>query len=363
MRLKFSLLYVALLAMSVHSGAQTARNPLNHEPARVKFQRSISSERLSEEVFYHADGSQFDKSSFVYDEDGRKKTEIFQRWNDDERTWQNVSQCNSVYEGNKEIAISSDWDMTTWKNASKVESVYDLKGNILYTLSYSWNDRADDWNTEPSMKNEWVYDENGRVTEYLKQSMNRETAVWNDYHARILYTYDGDGELSEEVYMSWNPENKSWTDRGKYSYSKEDQIHRVATSYIYASGKWVYDGKIIHIYDQEEKVIRSEYYGNILDNSLKAYCIYTYSDKLDSPEVIVTGNISVYPNPVVSSFELTVPEMFVGKTADIFDIYGRPVKTILVNNEKMQIDATGLSSGIYILKVGDKNAKFVIRRN
>lgn len=362
MKFKISFLSVVMVLMSVNAGAQTARNPLNHEPMRMsQHQRILTSERLSEDILYSADGSQLEKNSLIYNENGRKKTSLTQRWNDDDRQWQNVAQCEYTYDGDREIAITSTWSVSAWNSLSKVETVYSPEGRVLYALSYSWNDVSDDWNMNPSMKNEWVYDENGRMVESLKQTINKETNTWNDSHVRILYAYNEDGVLNEETYQLWNPTSQTWVDKGRYTFFKEDEQHTVAMSSFYSAGKWINDGKIMHTYDKEGKVMRSEYYGDALDNSLKAYCIYAYTDNFISPEVIVSENISVHPNPVVSSFELTVPKSFVGKVAGIFDIYGKPVKSMVVNSEKMQVSASGLSSGVYVLKIDNKSAKFVVK--
>lgn len=363
MKFKISLLSVVMGLMSANADAQTARNPLNHEPMRMsQHQSGFSAEKLSETVYYRADGSPFDKSSLVYDEAGRKKAEITQRRNDNDGQWQNVLQSEYFTVENKEIEVLSSWTAASfsWTKASKTETFYNTERKASYALSYSWSGISDDWSLTPSAKSQWIYDEKGRVTENLKQSMNKETNAWIDY-ARILYTYNEDGMLSEEIYQTWNPERKTWSDKGKYTFSKENDKHKVATSYFYTADKWVYDGKIIHSHDNDGRVVRSEYYGEATDNSLKVYCIYTYSDKYCLPKIEEVEAISVHPNPVVSSFELTVPASFVGKTAGIFDIYGKPMKTFVVTGEKMQVSVSGLPSGVYIIKTDDKSAKFVVK--
>ncbi|MDR2915272.1 MAG: T9SS type A sorting domain-containing protein [Tannerella sp.] len=361
MNLKISLLSVGLLTMSVCADAQTARNPLNREPASIALQKGISSWKLANEIFYHADGTQFDKRSLMYDENGQKTSDITQRWNEDDKSWQNASKSETIYGENKEVVISSVQNMTGWQKTSKVENVYGPEGRLAYSYSYSWNNNADDWFVDPSMRCEWIYDESGRVTEYLKQHMNKATGEWNDYDTRILYSYDGEGNLKEEIYQSWNSESESWTSGGKYTYSKDSERKKVAMSYICVSDKWVFDGKTIYSYDEEGKLARCEYYGNNTDESLNAYCIYTYSESVGTPVVLETKDINVYPNPVVLSFELTVPDVFVGKIANLFDVSGKLVKSMLISDEKTQVDVAGLSSGIYILKVSDKTKKLVIK--
>ena len=361
MNIKISLLSVFMLTMTVCVSAQTARNPLNHEPARVKIQNGISSWKLSDETFYQTDGMKFNKSSYVYDETGRSISDITQSWSKSDEEWQNTSKSDYIYRENKRIVLSSVMNVTGWQNTSKVEIMLDSECRQLYSLSYSWNSSIDDWSIDPILKCEWVYDENGLVTEYLKRYMNKETNEWNDYYARIIYSYDEEGIVNEELYQLWNKDSNSWINKGRYTYSKEGDNKKVAISYFYASDKWLFDCKTIYIYDNDGKIARSEFYRNKADAPLGAYSLFNYSEGEVLHKLSEVGDISVYPNPVISSFDLTVPESLVGKTASVFDVYGNFIKSVVVNNEKIQVDVSGISGGIYVLQIGDKTKKFIVK--
>ena len=360
MNLRFSLLAVVILTISVFSDAQTARNPLNHEPANVLLKMGNSSWKLSEEAFYRADGTEIDKRVFTYDESGRKISHTTLCWNEHDGLWQNSMKSDFVKEDNKSISVTSVGNMTGWQNSDKVESIYDQEGKRIYSLTYSWDNNNDDWAIDPSLKCEWSYDENGRVTEYIKVHADKGTGEWTAFEARIIYSYDKDGELAEELYQSWNAVGKLWENRGKYVYSKESGIQKTAVSFYFASEKCLPDGKIVYSYDEDGKLARCNYYGNNPDNSLSAYCLYTYAES-KCQVITETADISVYPNPVVSSFELTVPVMLVGNTANIYDVYGNFVKSLVATDEKTQVNVNGLSGGIYVLQIGDKTKKLVIR--
>ena len=360
MNLRFGLLSVVILTISVFSSAQTARNPLNREPANVLIKMGNSSWKLSEEAFYRADGTEIDKRIFTYDESGRKISHTTLSWNEHDGLWQNSLKSDFVQEDNKSVSISSVGNMTGWQNSDKVESVYNAEGKRIYSLSYSWDNNNDDWAIDPSLKCEWNYDENGRVTEYLKVHPDKGTGEWTTFEARILYTYDKEGELTEELYQSWNVDGKSWESRGKYVYSKDSGTQKTATSYYYVYDKYFPDGKIAYLYDEEGRLARCNYYGNNPENSLSAFCLYTYTES-KCQVISEMADISVYPNPVVSSFELTVPGALVGKTASIFDVYGNFVKSVVATYEKTQVNINGLSGGVYVLQIGDKTKKLVIR--
>ena len=360
MNTRISFLSIVFLTMSVYAGAQTARNPLNHEPARIALQKGISSWKLSGETFCHADGTHIDKRFYAYDESGRKISNTNQRWNKSDGAWHNSLKNDYAYEENKSITISSAGSLTGWQNTKKIESVYNSDRKHIYSLTYLWDNNIDDWSLEPELRCEWVYDVNGRAVEYLKKRIDKETNEWSLLEARILYSYDEKGTLIEELYQSWDMYGESWISSGKYTYSKDSEMQEVAMSYFYASDKWIFDGKIVYLYDSEGKLIRSECYGNSQEGSLKAYSLYTYSEN-SCPVISETADINVYPNPVVSSFDLTVPEALVGKTANIFDVYGNFVKSVIVNSEKTQISVNGMSGGIYVLQIGDKTKKLVVK--
>ena len=361
MNAKIGLLSVVMLTVSVCSSAQTARNPLNYEPARVMIKKKPSSWKLIEETFYRTDGTQFDKRSFTYDANGRVLSEVNQRNIDGGKSWQNISKYDYTYMDNKSIAISSKEGITGWQNTSKVETVSNQEGKATYSLSYSWNGSTSDWSIDPSLKCEWVYDENGRVSEYTKQYRNKETNEWNDSYARIIYSYNEDGEIFEESYQLWNVEHNLWVDAGKYNYSKGDENQKITISYIYASGKWVQDGKIVYMYDVDGKVTRGDFFGNSKEESLSAYCLYSYSEGPKCPVISDVEDINIYPNPAVSSFELTVADALVGKVANILDVWGKHAKSVIVSGNKTQVDVRELPKGIYVLHVGEKTKKLVVR--
>jgi hypothetical protein len=357
MNLKISLLLLAVLAWPFCSQAQTARNPLNLEPARVSLQKGNSSWKLSEEVFYHADGTPFDKRSFLYDENGRKTSELTFQLNKTDKTWHNATTSEYLYENGKEIVLN----MSGLQYTSKTEIISDAKGKSLYSFTYSWNRDADDWSVSPFLRNEWVYNEKGHLTTCLKQHINKSTNEWNDFDARIHYIYDETGALTEEIYQLWSVEQGQWTNRGKYSYANESANRKVAVSYIYASGNWVFDGKTVYIYDEQGKIARCEYFKNSTDNTPNAYSINTYSENAVIPEATETYDITVYPNPVISSFDLTVPEAFLGKTLYLFDPWGKQVKVLPVNNQTTTVDVTSLPSGVYLLKIADITKRIIIK--
>jgi len=373
MNFKISLLSIVIMAMPVCMEAQTARNPLNLEPARVTLQKRVSSWKLTEEIFYHADNTQFDKRSIVYDENGRRAADIIQSWNKNDKTWQITTQteyhCNNgipaVAKGsnNGRDAVANEVVITksNGQYKSKTEITPGSDSKPAYSQTYLWNKDSDDWHLHPSQRSVWEYNDNGQVTTCLKQNKKTNSNEWNNYYARILYMYNESGALIEEIYQTWNPELEQWINAGKYSYSKESEQKETAVSYFFASDRWIFDGKTVYIYDNDGKIVRSEHFRNNTDESLTVYSLFTYSEGKNCPVIIEPKEVNIYPNPAVSSFELTVPDVFFGKNAILFDVSGKQVKTIPVINGKTQVDVNGLSGGVYLLTIADITKKVIVQ--
>lgn len=361
MNLKMTLFSIAMLAVSVVSGAQNARNPLNYEPARVALQSKASTWKLSDETFYRADGAQFDKSSITYDENGRKVSELTQVWNRDKEIWQDATRKEYLYGEGEEVVIKSKATADGWTKMTKIENKLSATGLPLSSVSYVWDKQNEDWSLTPEFRSEWIYDRDNRVTTYLKQFSNKEIGGWFEPTVRILYTYNQLGDLSEELYQTLNVGADRWTPQGKYTYVKEGDKQYVAQSSVFASGEWMNDGKTIYTCDNDGKIIQGDFYEAKTGNSLKAFSVYTYSESVGCPVLTEAADISVAPNPVVSSFELTVPENLAGKTMNLFDMSGRLVKSMLVKDAKMQVYVGGLTSGVYILHIDCLTKKIVVK--
>jgi len=356
MNLKVILLAIIVGAVSVSSQAQTARNPLNFEPAQVTLQKYVLSKNLADELIYHADGRQIDKRSINYDNNGRKTKDVVLRWNETNKSWQNLMVSEFSYEEGKKIVSNS----SNRQNMSKTETVVDSNGKPVYSFTFSWDDGSDDWSVIPFMRCEWVYDTNGLATTYLKQYKNRKTNDWNAFSERILYIYKA-GDLVEELFQRWNNQQEQWINGGRYCYAKESDQKIVAFSSIYVSDEWLDDGKTVYLYDGEGKITRGEYYKNSTDATFDAYSLFFYSEVSDFAAATEPKELIVYPNPVVSSFELTVPDGYAGKIMYLFDLYGNQVKTLVVQNQKTSVDVSGLSGGIYILKIDELTQRLIIK--
>jgi hypothetical protein len=68
----------------------------------------------------------------------------------------------------------------------------------------------------------------------------------------------------------------------------------------------------------------------------------------------------LYPNPTGSYFYIESKNMQIN-TVNIFDITGKTVKSILVNNTKTKIDVNDLDRGVYFVKFNNITKKIILR--
>ncbi|MDR1114734.1 MAG: T9SS type A sorting domain-containing protein [Tannerella sp.] len=361
MRRKIGFLSVVMMMVAVCAQAQSRRNPLNMEPANIRLSKGVSPKKLSDMTFYRPDGVQLDRTRFVYGENGRKISEQNQRWNVKDGVWTDVSEYDYSYGENVMFVVSGAIAANSRENPSKTENYYDSKGLKSYSLSYRWNKNTEDWAEKPSVKGIWGYDESDRVMEYMKMYRNKDTESWDVPATRILYSYDEKGKLNEEIMQVWN-DGESWKSAGKYAYScNESAGEVVCTSHVASGDDWAYDGKIVCIYDEDGDMVRCEYYDERAGGSMSAYCVYTYSSTKKTESAVKEDDIKVYPNPAVSYFSLTVPEELVGRTTFFFDASGNRRKSVVINNTRMKVDVSDLSTGVYFMKIDSYSKKIFIQ--
>jgi Secretion system C-terminal sorting domain/FG-GAP-like repeat len=75
------------------------------------------------------------------------------------------------------------------------------------------------------------------------------------------------------------------------------------------------------------------------------------------------SRVSIYPNPAKDWISINIGSLGILKTrAAIFDINGKLLRSILINNEQEQINIKALSKGVYVIKFADGSAKSFIKK-
>lgn len=357
MNTRVLLLSAVVLTASICASAQSARNPLNREPARTALRQGLSNKPLLSVSYYRADGSPIEKTLYEYDLEGRRVSELNLRWNTAAAEYENVLRKAFSFAPDKTVTTVSEWASSGWKTVARTETSLDAKGKAIASTTYVYNSDSQQWNATPASDDQWSYDAQGRPVEYLKRLASVDAPTSGDYNVRILYAYSPTGELQEETYLG--KANGLWVEEGRYTYSFTDARHQTANSYYASKGQWLQDGKTLNDYNGEGNLVRTEYYGRSSSTNPGAYCVYLYADGLIAADA---GNASlkVYPNPASDYVNVTVPETVAGATLSLYDASGKTVKTVKAAGTTNRIDLSSVPAGVYFLKAGDISLKLLI---
>jgi len=66
-------------------------------------------------------------------------------------------------------------------------------------------------------------------------------------------------------------------------------------------------------------------------------------------------DISAYPNPSEGKVNVVVDERFVGANVCVFDVYGRVVKTVVIDSPDMLVDFSECADGVYFMRIENTN--------
>lgn len=100
--------------------------------------------------------------------------------------------------------------------------------------------------------------------------------------------------------------------------------------------------------------------GNSIDFQLKDIRKLFFSNSSSSSDITGDENekIIIYPNP--SSMELYIKiDDHETNCIEIYNVQGRKIKTVFVNDVIVKIEINDLQPGIYVLKTGSQISKFV----
>jgi len=366
MKQKISI-FLLLCTVIITGVSAQSRNPLNNIPADVKICSSTSPMYLKENIIYKADGTKHQRSFYEYNEDGLLSSYTDQYWDSSTNQW--GIQQKYIYNYNSENVRIEEIFLTYgaqgWKNHTK-KNLIRKDGVLAEELNYLWDSQNEDWMVAANSKTLYTYNEEGHIIEFYDQFYDASSGNWKAPHSKMTYKRNAAGQVTEEVLQYWDNEKQEWANRLKDTFEYDAETHKTNIFvYDWKNDKWEEHSKQILSYDDEGKLTRAEYYTSFDDSSLDAYNIYTYSNSFLSEETSLTNIesevITAYPNPAISYINIKIPETFINKSAYLYDTAGKLVKTIYLDNEITRVNISGLTNGIYIVKIENQTIKIVKR--
>ena len=72
----------------------------------------------------------------------------------------------------------------------------------------------------------------------------------------------------------------------------------------------------------------------------------------------LVGDVSIYPNPSIANWQLTITEELIGAKLEVFDEQGRLVFKSAISNPKSEINLNA-ASGVYYLRISNDKVSVV----
>ena len=174
----------------------------------------------------------------------------------------------------------------------------------------------------------------------IPENENAMMYYWLWYHSEMSYVnrfyimiYDNETDMWEQAYLLANEFNSP------YHYTEEYKLDL---------NPWV--GKDIKI-----AFVKNGTYQMAMDD---IRVLSSGTDNVD--DVVLSSEVEIYPNPA-NDFVTIKTHNNIGDLITISDISGRTFITEEVTSDDIQINIADLAKGLYIIKVGDKSEKLIIR--
>lgn len=284
------------------------------------------------------------------------------------------------------------WD--AWNNTDKYEFTYDNSGFLAEYIRYAPD--SSEW--KPEERNTFINDANGWPVETVKQFWLNNT--WTNYFRQSNIQWkDFDlktrtGNFLSYLYEDWF--NSGWRPNFRYTAQYDLNGGSVVIMEQYAgSGWWVNLARTTRSYDSHKNYtgflreawennqwVKKEHYfydriydasENLVESINRAWLPF-YTDTVPSYRIVYSNfistgvkqytetSISLYPNPVKDRLFIDLSGSK-SEHVSIYDLMGKEVYCMKVNEQRPVIDLSALVPGIYLVKAfgikGTSVSKFI----
>ena len=346
------------------------------------------------------------ETNYTYDNQNRLIEEENYFLNEENEEWVKSDKYVSTYESDLlKVKIQyNDYDNTgNWNESVKYEYNYGQDDLLQEELTYNYYDG--EW--LPSSKINYIYDENGNLTE-KQTSTNPDSWVVN---LKVEYTYDNGNMINEShksiesdittefeaIVYEYNSNNQL-TNKKHYTiigdaltlqedvtrvfdsngnidsettqeYSEDTQTMENTTliNYTYNMD---YTRDQLLVPDDTDEEFGAENFNNMpIAMTMKIWAVLNWIDGASgelfySPKTITLNvkdikksNINVYPNPTVDVLSISLENTTNSADIKIFDVFGKEViSQNLINSN--QIDVKSLITGTYIYVINENGVSY-----
>lgn len=236
--------------------------------------------------------------------------------------------------------------------ANDLRTTYTYIANVI-TVVTEYSDDGNPW--EIGGRFTFTCDQYGNYLELLMESW--ENNQWLN-GAKVEYTNDAEGNILSE--WGYNPFGNGWVSDSRKIYTYDSNGNAITgKTEQYSAGAWQPDMATSYIYQKKEYIL-------ILNIPVYRYEA-TYRGFPLGMEEKRALSFSIYPNPATDF--VTIDGLKNNNETPVVcltDNLGKQVRTLTPDQDQIQIDISGLESGLYLLSVstteGCATKKLIIQK-
>ncbi len=283
------------------------------------------------------------------------------KWNKDFQNWKESSKSVSYYKDDHKISHSInfkfDENACNWEYNTRFENLIDSENAATSNITKKWDKLTGNW--QVNLKNLCTDDLTNLKRTCFTTSLNVKTGAWEQTR-KTLYQYNTNMRVAEMFLYDCDKENNDWKPihHSKYEYDEIGRkIRWFSWSYDKKSGEEKPSGNQEYVYDDHGN--NSEVLSFSFDKTTKEWTVYrkqiNYWSKLTETKSkeILSGTLTVYPNPFVDHTLLSLTGITNIKKIELVNLNGKLVRNYYVDDplEELMIEKNELMPGMYIVKV------------
>jgi hypothetical protein len=234
------------------------------------------------------------------------------------------------------MRYNQPWADSIWGNGWKYIYTYDTNRLVLTYTEIFFS--GGQWFN--NMRFIYNYDINGNILENILQQYD---TAWVNYH-RTLYTRDINGNMLTQIEQYWQ---NSWINNQKYTYTYDAYGNSITGKYetVDQLGDWRPSADEIPVYSDNVEIY-TVYFVFRYEAHFKSSTSGMNNYKADKVPIVI------YPNPANDYITLSCPSMVNNELiVKVYNIQGKMLLQQKSNQDKTEIDISGLAKGLYIVTV------------
>lgn len=226
--------------------------------------------------------------------------------------------------------ISQTWVSGAWKNSNRYVNTFTPTHKISETVAQRFGTTA--WEADLKTVNTYTSFDSLLLTTY--ERWNTSIGGWVN-STRIIYDYNVDRQLKEKKVEEYSIALSGWKNYGNETFEYNADKNLSAKD---GYSNWMSGGYYNSHY-------REEYICTNMPTAIK--------------ENSVQNDLEIYPNPVTSN--LFFIDSKSNHSFSLFNLNGQSLQNGILKNGTNTIDVSGLSSGLYFMKIGNEVQKIIIQ--